>query len=85
MEVHGLTFPNGDTQRKFAFTKFNITYNGFVDWAGNFKLAICRYEVCVLRMEESRDEEDGHGEDVLLTQTHSLEFLENGKMKTIYS
>lgn len=46
IKVSGKTFPNGTSERDYPFTKLNITYNGFVNWAGDFMLAVCRINDC---------------------------------------
>jgi len=69
LKVRGQTFPDGDAHRKFPFTKFRITYNGFVDWAGDFMLAVCRKDICQFSRNNG-------------SISSELEYIENGKLLT---
>lgn len=76
LKVKGKTFANGDHLRKFPFTKFTITYNGFVDWAGDFMLAVCRKEHCLF---ETNDHNSSSISNRSIDNMDSLEFIEKGR------
>ncbi|CAL8122500.1 unnamed protein product [Orchesella dallaii] len=71
LKVRGETFPDGDAHQKFPFTKFSITYNGFVDWAGDFMLAVCRKDICKFSRNNGSSESE-------------LEYIENEPSRRQY-
>lgn len=78
LKVKGKSFANGDHLRKFPFTKFTITYNGFVDWAGDFMLAVCRKNHCLFENNDNRSISYRS-----IDNMDSLEFVEKGMYKGI--
>lgn len=76
--VKGKAFPNGDNLRAFPFTVLNITYNGFVDWAGDFKLGVCREDVCRLENNNDVDNNDSGNNSTGKGRAAQLEYIENG-------